>query len=138
MNFPLKSWLIIIIKVWKLVGKCVLISSNIPWSFLVFFTSFKPHYLHFKVFKCILSISTLMEFHEISHKCSTDDNWQLESHILFSELYLYAIFSKKTPFLARKSVSNFFGLQLSKIIYTFFRASVQKFGDGLIFFFQNP
>ena len=82
-----------------------------------------------------------MEFNEISSKYSTDDNLQLEGHIFSSELYLYAIFSKKPPFLTKKSASNFFGLQLGRIkliflIYTFFRASVQKIRDNY-FFFQN-
>ena len=45
---------------------------------------------------------------------------------------------KKTPVI--KSASYFFGSQLGKIkliflIYTFFRTSMQKIGDGLIFFF---
>ena len=30
-----------------------------------------------------------MEFHEISQKCSTDDNLQIEGHIVSSEFYLY-------------------------------------------------
>ena len=55
-------------------------------------------------------------------------------------MYLYAIYLKKPPFFAKKSVSNFFGSQSGKIkliflIYTFFRTSVQKIGDGLFIFF---
>ena len=62
--------------------------------------------------------------------------------IFSPELYLDAIFSKKLPFLAKKSASNFFGPQLGKtklifLFYTFFRTSVQKIGDGFFFFFQT-
>ena len=61
-------------------------------------------------------------------------------HILSSELYLHAIFIKKLLFLAKKSVSNFFGSELGKmklifLIYTFFRTRVQKTGDSFFFFF---
>ena len=87
----------------------------------------------------------LTEFHEISHKCSADDFLLWKRHILSSELYLHAIFIKKLPFLAKKSVSNFFGshsgkMKLIFLIYTFFRTCVQKIGDGLfifIFFFKG-
>ena len=44
-------------------------------------------------------------------------------------------FTKRHHFLLKKSVSNFFGSQSGKmklifLIYTFFKASVQKIGNG--------
>ena len=80
-----------------------------------------------------------MDFHEISHKCSADEYLSSKGHIFSSELYLDAIFSKKLPFFAKKSASNFFGPQLGKmklifLIYTFFGTIVQKIGDGYFFF----
>ena len=80
------------------------------------------------------------KFCEISHKYSADDYFSIPGHVTSSEMYLHAVYLKKPPFLAKKSVSNFFGSQSGKIkliflIYTFFRTSVQKFEDGLIFFY---
>ena len=85
---------------------------------------------------------TLTKFREISHKYSADDYLSIPGHVTSSEMYLHAVYLKKPPFLAKKSVSNFFGSQSGKIkliflIYTFFRTSMQKFGDGLIFFFSK-
>ena len=82
----------------------------------------------------------MTKFLEISHKYSADDYLSIPGHVTSSEMYLYAIYLKKPPFFAKKSVSNFFVSQSGKIkliflIYTFFRTSVQKIGDGLFIFF---
>ena len=84
-----------------------------------------------------------MELHEISHKYSADNILSEEGHIFSSKWKKHAILSKKLPFFAKKSVSNFFGSESGKmklifLIYTFFRTRVQKTGDGYFFFFQNP
>ena len=109
---------------------------------MVNFHSSRLIFLKFQVLKCILGVLASKDFHEISQKCSADEYLSSTGHIFSPELYLDAIFSKKLPFLAKKSASNFFGPQLGKtklifLFYTFFRTSVQKIGDGFFFFFSN-
>ena len=55
-----------------------------------------------------------MELHEISHGYSADDNLSYEGHIFSSKWKKHAILSKKLPFFAKKSVSNFFGSESGK------------------------
>ena len=98
----------------------------------------KKKYAYLKI-KCHL-LNICDKIREISHKYSADDYLSIPGYVTSSEMYLYTVYLKKPPFFAKKSVSNFFGSQSGKIkliflIYTFFRTSMQKFGDRLIFFF---
>ena len=125
---------------WKFVGNYIFMISNIlcfrHYLFikadLFYFWSFIMHFRHLNVDEISWNFSQIF--------C----RWwfiNIRACYFFRDVSLCYL-SQKTTIFCQKSASNFFGSQSGKmklifLIYTFFRTSMQKIEDGLIFFFSK-